>query len=88
MSFDPDVFNELQEPYVDYTAFKYGSDLLNACNDDGRKWATAFCQYTKKKFNIDLDVDYVFGWMANIIEHSNNYRQLQREKIQEKVENP
>ena len=63
---------------VDFTAVKNGGELLNMCNDNGLAWATAFKQYTKKTFDIDLDLMYLLGWFCNAIEHSHDYREQQK----------
>lgn len=56
----------------DYTAMS-GPDLLRACRDDARKWASAFCQHAKKQGH-DIDHDWMVGWFANAIEHSHDVR--------------
>jgi hypothetical protein len=86
---DPKELNDIQKSFYDsmpdYTKFANGGDLLDALKDDGMKWAAAFCQITKKRFDIDLDLMYVHGWMANAIEYSNDVR---RWKAEEAAKNP
>ena len=81
---DPKEFEEIQTSFYDsmpdYTEFKNGAELLEALGDKGMNWAAAFCQHTKKSFDIDLDLMYVQGWFANAIEHSSDVRRWQREK--------
>jgi hypothetical protein len=63
----------------DYTKITNGEELLEALGDESMKWAAAICQITKKRFDIDLSLMYIQGWIANVIEHSNEVRQM-REK--------
>lgn len=63
---------------VEYTKFKNGNELITACGDEGDKWATAFVQYYKKKYNIDLDQQFTFMWFANAIEAT---RKIEIEKL-------
>ena len=58
---------------VDYTALD-GPKLLQACRDDGSKWAAAFCQHAKKYQGLDVDEGWMIGWFANAIEHSHDVR--------------
>src|SRR5574337_1148514 len=74
-----EIKNSFYEDMPDYTQYKNGAELINALGDEGMKWAAAFCQYTKKNLDIDLDLMYVMGWFANAIEHSNVVRQWRRE---------
>ena len=65
-----------EDPYghIDFTAVKNGGALLGMLNDNGLAWATAFRQYTKKNFDIELDLMYLQMWFSNAIEGSDQYR--------------
>jgi len=60
------------DPVPDYTAMD-GPKLLKACADNGMNWATAFCQHAAKQ-GVTVEVDWVFAWFANAIEHSHDVR--------------
>lgn len=64
-----------QKDMPDYTKISNGQELLEVLGDDSMKWAAAICQITKKRFDIDLKLMYIQGWIANVIEHSNEVRQ-------------
>lgn len=58
---------------TDYTAMT-GPELLAALQDDGAKWARAFCQHAKKLGYGDIDEAWMLGWFANAIESSHDFR--------------
>jgi hypothetical protein len=62
------IKNHFYKDMPDFTKFDNGSDLLQSLGDDAMKWAAAFCQITKKKLDIDLDLMYVHGWFSNLYE--------------------
>jgi hypothetical protein len=77
---DAEAFkDDLYDSMPDYTKFTNGSDLLKALGDEGMKWAAAFCQTTKKRFDIDIELGYALGWFANAIEHSSDVRRWRAE---------
>lgn len=69
------------DPYghIDFTSIKNGGELLGMLKDNGLAWATAFRQYTKKTFDIELELMHCQSWFANAIETSNDFRRRQRE---------
>ena len=58
----------------DYTEMD-GKDILKNCGDQSLNWAVAFCQFTKKTFDIEIPLLYVQGWFGNAIEYSYGFRQ-------------
>jgi hypothetical protein len=46
---------------------------IDECGDDAHKWAKLFVE-TVVKNNIKIDVGYMIGWFANVIERSNDVR--------------
>lgn len=58
---------------TDYAAMN-GPEMLAACSDDARKWATAFCQHVAKYKPEKIDEEWMIGWFANAIEHSYDVR--------------
>lgn len=50
-----------------------GPEMLDACRDDASKWAAAFCEIARAK-GLDIDEDWMIGWFANAIEHSQDVR--------------
>lgn len=53
---------------IDYRAMS-GAEMLEACGDDAKKWADAFCQ-----INPIADPNFMMGWFANAIEQSTTVR--------------
>jgi hypothetical protein len=49
-------------------------EMLNRVGDDGMKWAIEFCKTAKQLGYGDIDINWVFVWFANAIEHSNDVR--------------
>lgn len=52
---------------IDYTTMR-DTDLLEACGDDGRVWAAAFCQCARKLGVTGVDEEWMTTWFANAIE--------------------
>jgi len=84
-----DIWEGKNEEVVDYTAITNGEDLLELLSDDGMKWATALSQSYKKYSGHEIDVEFLFPWCANMIEHSNDVRRWAREAAEkESLDNP
>jgi len=66
-----------QEEQEDAGAF------LERLGDDGMKWAEEFRAACIRLGYSDMPVDWLFGWFANAIEHSDDHRRWWREKNEE-----
>ncbi len=65
---------------TDFSAMS-GPDLLAYCGADASKWAEAFCQIKDEEgwSAADIDKDFMTGWFANAIEHSQQVRGVVRD---------
>lgn len=72
-------------PDIDYTSYKNGGDLLTILEDDGTRWATAFAQFYKQKYDVDINVEFAFVWFANAIEGGHAVKVEREKKTAESV---
>jgi hypothetical protein len=77
---------KLTDYNIDYTEYADGNEMLTVLEDDGTRWATAFAQFYKKKYEVDINVQFAFVWFANVIEHTNKIRKEREEQSQKDLE--
>jgi hypothetical protein len=81
---DPKELEAIEKAFYkdmpDFTKITNGQELLETLGDESMKWAAAICQLYEKRFDTKLNLMYIQGWIANVIEHSEKVRKKRDEE--------